>query len=413
MVFPIRREMGFAHPKLHPHQQDAVRELKSGNILWGGVGSGKTRTAMAYYALAQAPKDIYVITTAKKRDSLDWVREAADFGIGRSKEETVSGVLTVDSWNNIGKYVDVEGAFFIFDEQRLVGRGAWTKSFYKISSRNEWILLSATPGDSWMDYVPVFIANGYYRNRSEFVRDHVVYSHFTRFPKIERYVNTNRLQKLRREVLVHMPYKSEALAHHIELLVEYDRAGYDEILKRRWNIFENKPIANVSELFYLLRKCVYSDRSRALSVRDVLDKHPKVVIFYTFNYELEILRGILEEHGYPYAEWNGHKHEDIPSTDEWAYLVQYSSGSEGWNCTETNAMLFYSLTYSYKMFKQAHGRIDRMDTPWKELYYYTLISKAGIDRGVFSSLTSKKSFNESAMRRSYRLDEGWSDGKKL
>ncbi len=399
--------MGFIFPKLHPHQQDAVRELRNGNILWGGVGSGKTRTALAYYMSKEFPRDIYVITTAKKRDSLDWEGEASSFGIGKAVDETIGGVLTIDSWNNIGKYVDVENAFFIFDEQRLVGKGAWTKAFYKIAKQNRWILLSATPGDTWMDYIPVFIANGFYKNRTEFLREHVVYSKYTKYPKVERYINSGRLLKHRSDILVHMPYQSEAVSYEIEILVDYSEEYYKQILKDRWNPWEQRPIANVAELFHLLRRIVYEDLSRMLAVKDVLDEHPKLVIFYTFNYELDMLRDLMAGLRYPYAEWNGHKHEDIPDGKKWAYLVQYTSGSEGWNCTETNAMLFYSLTYSYKMFKQAHGRIDRMDTPFKELFYYTLISKAEIDRAVFGSLVNKMNFTEGAMREKYGLDKGW------
>lgn len=386
--------MGFLFPKLYQHQQDAVMELQNGNILWGGVGSGKTRTAIGYYIAREFPKDIYVITTAKKRDSLDWEHEASIYAIGTTPENTHAGVLTVDSWNNIKKYQDVEGAFFIFDEQRLVGKGAWTKAFYKIAHKNRWILLSATPGDTWMDYIPVFIANGFYKNRTEFLREHVVFSTYTKYPKVERYVNTGKLLKHRRDILVHMPYTSHAESEEIEIDVDYSRELYRQILKDRWNVFEDRPIANVSELFFCLRKIVNSDLSRILAVRDILDRHPKLIIFYTFNYELDMLRDLLDVSNYPYAEWNGHKHEDIPETNKWAYLVQYASGSEGWNCTETNAMCFFSLTYSYKMWKQAHGRIDRLDTEWKNLYYYSLISQASIDLAVRASLLSKMTFSE-------------------
>lgn len=379
---------------LYPHQEDAVRELQNGNILWGGVGSGKSRTAMAYYMRKELGRDIYVITTAKKRDSLDWEREASNFGIGKTRDATVSGVLVVDSWNNIKKYTDVEKAFFIFDEQRLVGSGAWTKAFYKIAKKNRWILLSATPGDSWMDYIPVFIANGFYPNRSQFLQEHVVYSAFTKFPKVLRYIRTGKLNAYRNQILVHMPYQSEAESFGVECKALYPKDKYDKVLKERWHILEERPIANNAEFFHLLRRTVYSDPSRAEIVLDILDKHDKLIIFYTFNYELDILREALTDASVTYAEWNGHKHEDIPKSRQWAYLVQYASGSEGWNCIETNAMCFYSLTYSYKMFKQAHGRIDRLDTLWKKLYYYVILSDSSIDKAVMGALRDKKDFNE-------------------
>ena len=377
---------------LRPHQEKAVQELKNGSILWGGVGSGKSRTALAYYLEKEAPRDIYIITTAKKRDSFDWDGEAAHFAIGRTEESTIAGKLTVDSWNNIKKYEGVHGAFFIFDEQRLVGSGAWTKSFYKIAARNRWILLSATPGDTWMDFIPVFVANGFFRNRTEFIRNHVVYNSYTKFPKVDRFINVGKLIRLRKEILVHMPYESHAVGRMYDIAVSYDRELYDLVLKERWNPYEKAPITNVSELFYVIRRIVNSDPSRLEMVMRLLAKHEKLIIFYTFNYELEILRYLAEF--VPCAEWNGHKHEPIPETDRWVYLVQYASGSEGWNCTETNAICFYSLTYSYKMYKQAQGRIDRLDSPFFVLYYYVLASKSTIDKGILGALRRKKTFNE-------------------
>jgi hypothetical protein len=555
--------------ELYPHQQAALEKLHNGAILWGGVGTGKSLTAAAYYIQSEAPRDVYVITTAKKRDSLDWEKEFVKFGVYKSPDATVAGVLTVDSWNNLAKYNNVNGAFFIFDEQRLVGSGAWTKSFIKIAKRNRWILLSATPGDTWMDYIPVFIANGFYKNRTQFKQEHVVYSPFTRFPKIDRYVAVGRLVRLRNSLLVEMPY----LRHTKRLVktvgVSYDKAKFEKVVKKRWNVFESRPLRDAAEMFQVARKVVNSDTSRLTAVRNLLHVHPRLVVFYNFDYELDLLRMLVDEscsdlighklsptaekpaycknssarhketepwqipnpastisctHASPdpsnssssascagltapssrsgsarttstitdatcgstshkertepwlihapvctesssntrkgekssvpavtptspitefsesdststmrstksgstfhsegdilkkpcenpgkpskpsdpsstnlvVAEWNGHKHERLPTGERWVYLVQYTAGAEGWNCTTTDAMCFYSLPYSYKLWHQAFGRIDRLNTPFTELYYYILRSDSPMDLAVVKALNSKKSFHESA-----------------
>jgi hypothetical protein len=382
--------------ELMEHQINAVELLGNGKILYGEVGIGKSATVLQYYILEESPKDIYVITTAKKRDALDWPGEAVRFGIGTEYHATMAGKLTVDSWNNIDKYIDVEDAFFVFDEQRLVGSGSWVKSFLKIARNgNTWVMLTATPGDTWIDYAPVFIANGWYKNLTDFKRQHVIYAPYVKFPKIIRYVGTDKLEQYRNDILVEMPYEKHTVRILNYLDVGYDRELWDTAVKRRWNPYTDAPMKDVSELFRVMRRISNTDPSRLDMVKMLMETHPKLVIFYNFNYELRILRALEDE--ITIAEWNGHKKEPIPKTYRWLYLVQYNAGSEGWNCTETDAMILYSLTYSYKQFIQAQGRIDRLNTPFTNLYYYILGNSSAIDRAVTEALREKRNFNERKM----------------
>lgn len=381
--------------ELMPHQEEVLDRLSSGKILHGGVGSGKSITALSWYLRNELIGDIYVITTAKKRDSLEWERDAAKLGIG--PEHSIAGKLIVDSWNNIGKYVDVKGAFFIFDEQRAVGRGAWVKAFQKIvKNDNVWMILSATPGDTWMDYIPVFVANGWYRNPTDFARQHIVWKPRVPFPQVDRWLDVYRLEKHKRTVLVHMPYLSEAERVHEEVKVFYDVDKFNRVYKDRWNVYTDEPVKNVSELFATMRRVVYSDPSRLEKLKELMDKHPRIIVFYNFNYELEILRTLNDTWSdlVTVAEWNGHRKEPIPDTDNWVYLVQYTAGAEGWNCTSTDAMVFYSLPYSYKKFEQSQGRIDRLNTYFRQLNYYSFLSSSLVDIAVKKSLKVKETFNE-------------------
>lgn len=386
--------------ELRDYQQEAVNKMRNGCILNGGVGSGKSRTSLAYYFTQMGgklypysrmtnPRKLYIITTARKRDTLEWEQELIPFLL--SKEE--DGVV-IDSWNNIKKYTNVEGAFFIFDEQRVVGSGAWVKAFLKICKANEWILLSATPGDTWSDYIPVFIANGFYKNKTEFVREHVIYSRFTKYPKIDRYINTRRLVRLRDRILVDMDFHRDTIPHHEDIYCNYDSMMYKEIGKNRWNPYKDEPIVNASELCYTWRKLVNSDESRQMALLEIFEKHPKMIVFYNFDYELDILKGMYYGNDVEIAEWNGHKHQAIPDTEKWVYLVQYTAGCEGWNCISTDTIVFYSQNYSYKTLEQARGRIDRMNTPFINLYYYHLKSRSGIDLAISRALKNKKQFNE-------------------
>lgn len=404
--------------KLYPHQKKAVDELDKGKVLVGGVGSGKSLTSLVYFytrvvdgipgdfGSVKKPKDLYIFTTARKRDDLDWQREASKLGIFEDQESSSGGIkLTVDSYNNLPKYEDLEGAFIIFDEQRLVGSGSWVKSFLKLAKKNEWILLSATPGDKWEDYIPLFIANGFYKNRSEFKREHIVYSYYGSFPKVERYLNVGRLVKLRNSILVDMPMERHTKRHIVEIPVDYDEITYERVTKKRWNHIEERPIQDVSEMFALMRKVTNTHPSRIVKLEELIRKHDRVIVFYNFDYELEMLRSLGDSIGseVQFAEWNGHKHEKVPTSQRWVYLVQFAAGAEAWNCITTDAMVFYSLTYSYRSFEQAQGRIDRMNTPFTNLYYYIFRSRSTIDQMILKCLRHKKTFNEKEQSKNFKL----------
>lgn len=378
---------------LYPHQREAAEKLKNGAILCGGVGTGKSRTALYYYwdgvlgrKKFRGPA-LYIITTARKRDTQDWEKEAEDFPFEPK---------AVDSWNNIGKYVDILDAFFIFDEQRVVGYGAWVKAFLKITKQNRWILLTATPGDTWMDYVPVFIANGFYRNKSDFIRQHAVYSHFSKFPKIEKYVGEGKLMRYRNDILVPMEFTKHTVCHDEIVYCDYNREAMKQVTRTRWDIFKNEPIRDAAALCYVMRRIVNGDPQRIWETKILLCQHPKAIVFYNFDYELEMLRAMCGDLDIPYGEWNGHRHEPIPQAERWAYLVQYTAGAEGWNCVETDTVIFYSQNYSYKIMTQAAGRIDRLNTTYRDLYYYHLCSRSGIDLAIRKAVMQKRVFNEKA-----------------
>jgi hypothetical protein len=383
-----------------------------------------------------------------------------------------------------------------------------------------------------MDYVPLFIANGFYKNRTAFKRQHVVYNTFTKFPKIDRYIEVGRLARLRSQILVEMPFERHTRRRYVEVDLPYDKVLLDRVLKDRWHVYEDRPLRDIAEMFLVARKVVNSDPSRLEMVKELWKSHPRLIVFYNFNYELYALRSLAESFGmgigsktttdhisnsattsiamstagsngstsgssislvensrgissewmrkqnvgydpsqqnnagwntdtvttssssqtpgvigsgptatkqrlsrtsfatmpssllgnegsptaasystsgtpstrYPQsseassaipevAEWNGHRHQPVPESSSWIYLVQYTAGAEAWNCVTTDAMAMYSQTYSWKTREQAYGRIDRLNTPFKDLWYYGFTSESFVDQAIARSLKGKENFN--------------------
>ena len=398
---------GKRKPFLYDHQKDAVERMFNGCILNGGVGSGKSRTGLYYYFKEQGgskdpdyvpmkqPKDLYIITTAKKRNDLEWEGELAPFLLSIHPElNRYDNKIVVDSWQNIKKYVDVTNAFFIFDEDHVTGNGTWVKAFLKIVKTNDWIILSATSGDKWEDYIPVFIANGFYKNKTEFTREHCIYSRFSKYPKIDRYINTGRLIRLRDRILIDMDFERHTIPHHEDVYCNYDIQKYKDVMKTRWDPFKNEPIQQASGLCYALRRIVNTDESRQTKLLELLEDRPRAIIFYNFDYERDILLNLHYGDNVEVAEWSGHAHQPIPDSKKWVYLCQYTAGCEGFNCIKTDTIIFYSQNYSYKTMIQAAGRIDRLNSPYFDLYYYHLKSRSGIDLAISRALSQKKKFNE-------------------
>lgn len=396
--------------KFYDYQIDAIKKMSNGCILCGGVGSGKSFTALGYYYLINGgdiyankytvmrdnpPLDLYIITTARKRDTREWDKELIPFLLSTNPEDSpYKNKVVIDSWNNITKYVDVKNAFFIFDEQRVVGKGTWVKSFLKITKSNLWILLSATPGDTWMDYLPVFLANGFFKNRTEFYENHCVFNRFVKYPKIDRYVGIKRLERMRNRILVDMDFNRKTKAKHYYISCSYDEKMYNEAVKKRWDPFKEEPMQNAGSLCYVLRRIVNDTRSRTNRISSIIREHGKLIVFYNFDYERDRLIAYCTDNAIRFSEWSGHAHQELPEGKQWIYLVQYTAGCEGWNCIKTDTIVFYSQNYSYKVMQQAIGRIDRLNTPFEYLYYYHLVSDADIDKSIAKAIKTKKIFNE-------------------
>ena len=399
-------------PFLYPHQEEALKKMFNGCLLNGGTGSGKSRTGLYYFfsknggsydgrtytPMYGKPPDLYILTTAKKRNDKEWEEELVPFLLYPDPKTHITqrygNKVVIDSWQNIKKYTDVVGAQFIFDENKISGKGVWAKSFLKITKSNEWIILSATNGDKWEDYETVFLAHRFFRNRTDFRDNHLVYNQYSKFPDVIGYRNETRLCRLRDRLIVDMDFERHTTQIHEDVYCQYDMMKYREAMRKRWDPYKEEPINQASSLCYVLRHIVNDNESRQVKLLELIEDHPRSIIFYNFDFELDILLNLAYPEGTIVAQYNGHCHDKLPESDRWVYIFQYTSGCEAWNTISTDTIIFYSQNYSYKVLVQASGRIDRLTTPYTELHYYHLKSYASIDVAITKALRQKKKFNE-------------------
>ena len=409
---------------LKPFQENCLERLSTGKVLAADTGAGKSIMSLAWYlskecasdehslksgakawTLYHGSPDLYIITTPKKRDSEEWESDLSKFNLvkGRNSKEMGEVNIFIDSWNNIKKYTEIKNSVFIFDEQRAVGSGTWAKSFVKIAKQNHWIMLSATPGDTWSDWCPLMIAKGYYPNRTAFFNKHAVYNPYVKYREIIRWDNTDELEYYRSKMLVTCRMEKKTTRHFEEVIADCsNKYEVKRAYKERTNPKTGEPFKSASELCAYTRNIINTDPTRSAVGLKIIQMYDRIIIFYTLTDELEGIKWACNKAGRKMYFYNGEIHDQVPTGNNWAYIVQYTAGSEAWNCTTCNAMLFWDLTYSYKQFKQATGRIDRLNTPYSDLYYYAIRSYMPLDLAIRRALREKKDFNSRGFLKSVR-----------
>lgn len=369
------------------YQKRAINQMHNGCILCGGVGAGKSLTSLGYIDKVYPSGTVYIITPARKRNTGEWFDDIRKNDMDETR-------FVVDSWNNLSKYKDVKDAFFLFDEQKVSGKGTWAKSLIRIAKSNQWILLSATPGDTYDDYATVLIANGFVRNRTTWYDEYCV-TKSQPFFHIVDHKNKDVIDMMIRRIFIKMDYQSDKKRIERVIPIQARSAGEEkEILMTHKAPGAQMPFTTFAAAIAYVRMNCYDKSKKTEALRKIIEKHKKIIVFYNFLSEkLEIERAAIDAN-VTINFYNGQRHDPIPDTDEWVYGVQYNSGAEAWNCITTNAMVFYSPNYSYKTMEQAHGRIDRVNSPYECLYYYMLLNELNIDNKVMNALSSKKDFNE-------------------
>ena len=112
---------------------------------------------------------------------------------------------------------------------------------------------------------------------SQLIRSHVIFNRFVKYPKVEAYIDTWKLTENRQKILVHMHYEKKT-KHVIKLMyASYDESLYKFVSEKRWNVYTDKPIKNISELCYVWRKIVNDDKSREDIIGRIIEEKRKVI----------------------------------------------------------------------------------------------------------------------------------------
>lgn len=415
------------------------------------TGFGKTAISIATAGLFahQAKQDInvFIIATKRKIQDNSWVHtveqynEIAEYKLNIMDIATHQGILVAKKNDKLPKKeikamrpgrqkelrflkqwkkeMEEKPTIIIADEVQLMKNptAKTSKALMELMKNNITIGLSATPMPNGMldDGVAYLVYNNYYKNQSDFRKQHIPPRMYDRYYKPDVYtidyeIDPNRFFELDlfKERIKATTFVPDA---EVDFEMPHQRLhtlAYDLSQKTINDIYDMSN--SYKERRYDSYRQYLSDIKRAISqdsnhvermkliVKENKDKQP--LIFYETNAQLEVIEKGLNELNMPYkcinGQGNSDKLDDIDTTDtEQAIVIQYKSGGNSIEFTNSFVSIFYGLIYSWGDIAQAMGRNIRRGMPQDSyVNQYFLLATHPHDSHVYDVIERKEEFSE-------------------
>ena len=410
-------QLEFSRMKLQllPHQIEALNVLSDKNrvLIAHDMGLGKTFTGAEKMHELNNPVNI-VICQKSKID--DWIKhfrayypdmevynltkktgsigfknrvDAGDIG----DDEMIVGVINYELIFRRSYFSHISGFTMMLDESSMIKNEATKRARFILRMHPESvIMLSGTPTAGKYEYLwSQCKLLGWNISKRAFWNSYIItkwvdYGNGYQHEEVVGYKNVDHLKKKLREHGAVFLKTNEVMTLpdqvdqniYLEQTMEYKDFKKDRYLLMKDGtelIGDN----SLTRILYERQLCGQYHKKKLEAFRDLLNStEDRIIVFYNFTAEMELLRVICTEEGRPVSILNGktkdlqHYEEDSNSVT----LIQYQAGAMGGNFQKSNRIVYFTLPLgkgSCDLWEQSKKRIHRIGQSRTCFYYYLLV----------------------------------------
>ena len=150
----------------------------------------------------------------------------------------------------------------------------------------------------------------------------------------------------------------------------------------------------LTKMLYERQLCGQYNQNKMAALRDLLEStNDRIIIFYNFTKEYELIKNLCETLDKPVSVVNGSKKDlkNYNNHSDSVTLIQYQAGAHGLNLQKANKILYFTLPLSSEMFEQSKKRIHRIGQN-KTCFYYYLIVEKSIEEKIWRTLKMRRDY---------------------
>lgn len=441
--------------KLYDHQIKALENTKDQNRVayYHDMGLGKTFTGAEKMIQLSAPVNLIVCQKSKVQDWIDHFdkyyatdersafqkdlifdltnKKAFQVFISEAQQATednwiqdeltgeyyrqenlypfnVVGVINYDLIWRRKELLQLQNFTLMLDESSLIQNptSERTKFIMKMKPENV-ILLSGTPvGGKYENLLTQIHLLGWKISKEVFWNQYVEWEwqELDGFwqKKILGYKNVDRLKNklrihgcdfLKTEEVLDLPKQND-----IQIKIN-STAEYKKFHKNSYACIEGEELIGDTTLTKMLRErqlCSWYNKEKLQAFQDLLEStEDRVIIFYNFEHENEVLKEIAENLQRSVSVVNG-QIKDLEAYEEKSdsvTLIQYQAGAMGLNLQKANKIIYFTPPLGSELFEQSKKRIHRIGQD-RPCFYYYLICKNSIEEKIYQVLEMRKDYTE-------------------
>ncbi|WP_368076685.1 SNF2-related protein [Clostridium tyrobutyricum] len=399
--------------KLYPHQIQALKETEKfsrvGYFL--DMGLGKTFVGSEKLNQLDAPYNLLICQKSKIDDWYDHFKSYYDYKVikyNKAQEISRHSVVIINYdliWRR-PELMKLKDFTLMCDESSMIKneKSERAKFILKMKAKNI-ILLSGTPtGGKYEQLWSQCKLLGWKISKKlywqEFIKSVLLDIGGFKIKKVTGYKNVDRLKRKLHEYGAVFMKTDEVfeLPEQIEQKIKIKNTKEYKIFKKdRLITINNTELVgdtSLTKMLYLRQLSSQYNKNKVNQLKDILEStEDRIIIFYNFNKELEIIKKLCEKLDKPISIINGAV-KDLDNFNQYnnsITLVQYQAGAMGHNLQKSNKIIYFSLPLQSELFEQSKKRIHRIGQE-KTCFYWYLITQNSIEEQIYQTLKERRDY---------------------